>query len=138
MAPSGTDGLSELLASLNLQGREAAARSFCATEGVVHISMIAEADAHDHASVDRFISAIDMKLPLTQVQRGAVRDRLYLCREGMRKRLVSQLGLDTDPEVTELRRQLASAEERADRLAVFTENLARIADLQDSEPPGGR
>lgn len=61
--------------------------------------MIAEADLHDRQSIERFIACIedDGARPLTRTQRGALRDRFHLCREGLRMQLLSQLGFGCYP-----------------------------------------
>ena len=93
-------GLDALLSSLGLSDRKDAALRWCEAEAVMAIAMIAEADACNHFTVDAFSTALEVSLhPLTATQRGVLRDRLYLARDGMRSQLLTQFGFSSSSTV---------------------------------------
>lgn len=85
-------GLTELLESLQLLSCASVAARWCRLEGVSHVSMIAEADAHDGSSISLFIACLEEQgdARLSKVQRGALRDRLCLARQALHQVLLKQ------------------------------------------------
>ena len=102
------EGLDALLSSMGLTDRKEAAMKWCVAEAVLSISMIAEADFHNHKAVEEFGEALETSQPLTTTQRGALRDRLYLARDGMRTQLLTQFGFSA-PSSTSLAAPPSSA-----------------------------
>lgn len=86
-------GLELLLAPLGLASRMAAASGWCARHGVLHVSMIAEADARDGTSLRRFLAELERDGRLPEVVRGALHDRLLLARSAVQAQLAEKFAL---------------------------------------------